>query len=253
MTDLLVIRDCGIVRLVLNRPQRKNAMLPNMWDELTEVLTQIDGNPADRAVIVSGAGSDFCSGADVAARRNGATNVMSTEDLMGAVARTVHALHNLSKPTIAAVDGVAAGGGCNLALGCDFVLASDRARFSQIFVRRGLVVDTGGSWLLPRLVGLSTAKRLVLLGDSIDAVEALRLGMVWRVVPPALLLDEADSVARTLIEHDPDVMAADKKLIHDAMHTTLDVALQAEAEAQLRAVQNPNSVAAIQRFLKRRA
>lgn len=253
MVDIVVERDgSGVVRVTLNRPQRKNAMLPDMWGELTEALLEIDHHSADRVVILTGAGGEFCSGSDIAARRAGAVEVMGSQDLMSAVTATVLALHNLSKPTIAAVGGVAAGGGCNLALACDILVASDTARFCEIFVRRGLVVDTGGSWLLPRLVGLAEAKRLVLLGNMIDAEESARIGLVSKVVPAEGLLAEADALARRLIRYDSQTLAANKKLLHDALAMTLDDALEAEACAQLKALENPSTAAALQAFLDRR-
>jgi 2-(1,2-epoxy-1,2-dihydrophenyl)acetyl-CoA isomerase len=253
VSDIDVERDAsGVVRVSLNRPERKNAMLPTMWGELTGILREIDRREDDRVVVLTGAGVDFCSGSDIAARRNGAVNVMSTEDLMAAVAETVLTLWNLTKPTIAAVDGVAAGGGCNLALGCDIVVASERARFSEIFVRRGLVVDTGGSWILPQLVGLANAKRLVLTGDIIDAQEAARIGFVSKVVAAQELAGEVGTLASRIALHDPDVLAANKRLLHTGVELGLADALDAESAAQLTAISSPNTTAALQKFLEKR-
>ena len=135
-------------------------------------------------LVITGAGDGFCSGADLGDTATSDAGRGPGLALAGmrTVGERAMRLHELAKPTIAMVNGVAAGAGCNLALGCDLVVASDRARFSEIFSKRGLVVDFGGSWILPRLVGMHRAKELVLLADVIDATEAERIGLVNRVV-----------------------------------------------------------------------
>ena len=137
---------------------------------LTALFDEVAENPEDRVLVITGAGDGFCSGADLGDSANdsgrGPAAALAGMRIVG---RAALRLHELAKPTIAAVNGVAAGAGCNLALGCDLIVASDRARFSEIFSKRGLVVDFGGSWLLPRLVGMHRAKELVLLADIIDA------------------------------------------------------------------------------------
>ncbi|MGH3650183.1 MAG: enoyl-CoA hydratase/isomerase family protein, partial [Acidimicrobiia bacterium] len=146
--------------LTIDRPERKNAIPEEGWSLLAEVFTDFDKGP-ERVLVITGAGGEFCSGADLEPGRFGAKmSVAESHERMKVVERAATALHRITKPTIAAVDGVAVGAGMNLALGCDVVIASERARFAEIFVRRGLTVDFGGTWLLPRVVGLQRAKEL---------------------------------------------------------------------------------------------
>src|ERR1700761_9069689 len=167
----------------MNRPAKKNAINPTMWRELHQCFAEVSARSEDRVLVLTGAGGAFCSGADL-----GEVDVKAPPlSLMGTVGEVALALHRMPKPTIAKVNGVAAGAGCNLALGCDLIVASDEARFSEIFARRGLTIDAGGSFLLPRLVGLHRAKELALLTDLISAEEALAMGLINRVVPAAEL------------------------------------------------------------------
>src|ERR1700752_742131 len=168
----------GVRTLTLNRRHRKNAINRELWIALAEALTAAGKDRDIRAVVITGAGGAFCSGADI-----------STPDDSHPVHKLQRltdvalALHELPKPTIAKVNGVAVGAGWNLALGCDLVVATPESTFSQIFSRRGLSVDLGGSWLLPKLIGLQQAKRLVLLAETIDAAQAHALNLVTWVVP----------------------------------------------------------------------
>jgi 2-(1,2-epoxy-1,2-dihydrophenyl)acetyl-CoA isomerase len=151
---------------------------------------------------------------------------------MRRVGQACLALHQIPQPVIAKVGGVAAGAGLNLALGCDIIVASDDARFSEIFAKRGLTVDFGGSWLLPRLVGLHKAKELVLLADIIDAAQARDLGLVNRVVPASELDAFVDDWARRLAAGPPLALSMSKRLLNESMAMSLDQALEAEALAQ---------------------
>ena len=171
---------------------------------------------------------------------------------MRIVGRAALRLHELAKPTIAAVNGVAAGAGCNLALGCDLVVASDRARFSEIFSKRGLVVDFGGSWLLPRLVGMHRAKELVLLADIIDAREAERIGLVNRVVAHDRLLDEVRELAVRLAHLPPLALALSKRLLDQAPSMSMAQAVESENAAQALIATSRDTAEAILAFLERR-
>src|SRR5713226_10663768 len=196
METLLVERADGVVTVTLNRPEKKNAINGPMWRELIDVFDEVADTPTDRVLVITGAGDGFCSGADLGPSDNTDLQeggVGATFRQMRVVGRAALRLHHVPQPTIAAVNGVAAGAGLNMALGCDLIIASERARFSEIFSRRGLNVDFGGSWLLPRLVGLHKAKELVFFADVIDAPEAERIGIVNRVVP-------ADDLAKITTE-----------------------------------------------------
>src|SRR5205807_8629846 len=147
---------------------------------LRRVVSEISDRTDDRVMILTGASGSFCAGADLTAAAEDHHLVH-----MRLVADVALELHRMPKPTIAKVDGVAVGAGCNLALGCDLIVASEDARFSQIFSKRGLSLDCGGSWLLPRFIGLHRAKELAFFGDIISAKEALEFGLVNRVMPTA--------------------------------------------------------------------
>src|SRR3954453_15272643 len=181
METLVVERAGGVVTVTLNPPERKNAMNMAMWNEMRDTFHEVARNTDDRVMVLTGAGDGFCSGADLTALplRPDDPHTINFMRFIGEVALS---LHRIPKPTIAKVNGVAAGAGCNLALGCDLVVASEDARFSEIFSRRGLSVDFGGSWLLPRLVGLHKAEELAFFADVISAKEAEDFGLVTRVV-----------------------------------------------------------------------
>ncbi len=194
---MLEVEDRGRVRiLTITNPPRRNAIPPSGWPQLAEALESFGASEL-RALVLTGAEGDFCSGPDLGDAGMGGTAAERYES-MTVVGRAATALRRLPKPVVAAVDGVAVGAGMNMALGCDIVLATPRARFSEIFVKRGLTVDFGGSWLLPRIVGLAKAKELALTGRIVGGEEALDLGLVSRLVEPDELLDTALDLATEL-------------------------------------------------------
>ncbi len=241
-------RSGGILSVVMNRPAKKNAATVQMWRELAEVFREAAADEADRVVVLSGAGGDFCAGADLGDPERSIHPLVH----MRLVGQAALALHALTKPVIAKVDGVAVGAGCNLALGCDLVVASDRARFSEIFVRRGLCLDFGGSWLLPRRIGLHRAKELALLADIIDAAEAERIGLVNRVVP----VDELDGFvagwAARLAAGPPLALSLTKALLDDGLSMSMAAALEREAVAQAVCGQSEDGREAVKAFLEKR-
>lgn len=254
--NIVVERSAGIVRVTLNRPQRRNAMLPEMWAELTAIFEEIEQRSTDQVAVLAGADGSFCSGADVAARwaaNSDPAAVMSPDEILAAVKKCTLALTGMSKPTVAAVDGIAAGGGCNLALACDLVVASDRARFSEIFVRRGLTVDTGGSWILPRLVGSARARRLILLGEIVEAQTAFDLGLITHLCTVDEFDREVTAIARQLADAPGVVLAADKKLLAGSASLTLEEALDRETQAQLDMMSRPHVAEAMREFLASQA
>ncbi|WP_297595032.1 enoyl-CoA hydratase-related protein [Mycobacterium sp.] len=251
-SNIIVRRSGGVVHVVLNRPARKNAMLPEMWAELTDIVIGVDGRASDRVLVLTGEGGAFCTGADIAARLPApreAAAVPSSERVLDDIKQCVLALVQISKPTVAAVDGIAAGGGCNLALACDLVIASDQAQFSEIFVRRGLTVDTGGSWILPRLIGSARARRLVLLGEVIDAELAYQMGLVTHLIPRTDFHTEVAAIASQLCESPAVTLAADKRLLAASPTLTLVEALDRETASQLDMLGRPHVEAARRAFL----
>ncbi len=226
---LIVDEADRVVTITMNRPRRKNAANSVMWEELSDVVRALHSADDVRAVILTGAGGDFCSGADVSGEETRSRHMLHSMRHIGDLCLS---LQRLAQPTVAKVRGVAAGAGLNMALACDMVIAAEGARFSEIFARRGLVVDFGGSWLLPRLVGMHRAKELVLLADIIDAAEADRIGLVNRVVPEAELDDTVDSIAARLAAGPPIALAMSKRLLNNSFDVTLEQALDDEGLAQ---------------------
>ncbi|MEX2653698.1 MAG: enoyl-CoA hydratase-related protein [Acidimicrobiia bacterium] len=180
--------------LTINRPERRNAIPADGWTDLAEAFEAFEASDS-RVLVVRGAGGDFCAGADLGDGIEPYPIAEGTRRMKRTGAAAL-ALHRITKPTIAVVDGVAVGAGMNMALGCDVVIASTRARFAEIFVRRGLTLDFGGSWLLPRVVGLQRAKDLALSGRIVEAEEALQIGLCLDVVEP----DELDARVSTQVD-----------------------------------------------------
>jgi 2-(1,2-epoxy-1,2-dihydrophenyl)acetyl-CoA isomerase len=224
---LLRAQDERVVTLTLNRPARKNAINAELWDALREALTGIGHDREVRALVITGAGDAFCAGADLSGGRAG-----HPLDHMHGINEVALLLHELPVPVIAKVTGVAVGAGWNLALGCDFVVATPESRFSQIFAKRGLSVDFGGSWLLPRLVGMHQAKRLVLLADMIGAEEAYRLGLVTWLVPADEIDQFVTGLGERLAAAAPVALAQSKALLNEGADAAMRDALAAEARAQ---------------------
>lgn len=254
METLIVERADGIVTVTLNRPDKKNAISDTMWSELGETFAAVGANREDRVLVITGAGDGFCSGQDLgdpanAARFRGAGGALAAMRRVGAIALS---LHEMAKPTIAAVNGVAAGAGANLALGCDLILAGERARFSQIFVQRALNVDFGGTWLLPRLVGLHKAKELAFLGEIIGAQAAADVGIVNRVVPDADLLTEAHELAGRLAALPPIPLSLMKKALNDSATMNFADALEREAVSQAVTFNSLDTAEAMAAFIDKR-
>ncbi|MFO7549048.1 MAG: enoyl-CoA hydratase/isomerase family protein [Acidimicrobiia bacterium] len=247
------IEDRGPIRwLRLDRPERKNAIPPDGWDELRSAFVDFERSD-ERVLVVTGSGGEFCSGADldpsIAVDLSG---VGARHERMKTVTETALALHRITKPTIAAVDGVAVGAGMNLALGCDVVVATDRARFSEIFVRRGLTVDSGGTWLLPRLVGLQRAKELALTGRMVDAEEALRIGLVLEVVAPEHLEEAVDAMAGRMLDGAPVAQMFAKQGIDRSWDVTLEEALGWEGQSQAICFSTADVLEGMAAFLQKR-
>ena len=226
-----VTRSAGVVSITLNRPERKNAINQVMWNELLANFHEIGQSAADRVVVLTGASGDFCSGADLSGGGAGSPDKHQLAS-MRHVGDVALALARLPQPTIAKVRGVAVGAGCNMALGCDLVVASENARFSQIFAKRGLSLDFGGSWLLPRRIGLHKAKELAFFADIINAAEAESIGLVNRVLPDVELDAFVDNLAQRLAQGPPIALAMTKRLLNNSMNVTLEEALDDEGLSQ---------------------
>jgi enoyl-CoA hydratase/carnithine racemase len=225
---LLATQGGGVQTLTLNRPHCKNALDAALWAALREALTAAGNDPSVRALVITGAGGAFCAGADI----SGGLAAGHPLDRMRKVNEVALLLHELPIPVVAKVTGVAVGAGWNLALGCDLVVATPESRFSQIFARRGLSIDFGGSWLLPKLVGLQQAKRLALLAEMIDAEQAHRLGLVTWVVAAAEIDRFVADLGQRLAAAPPVALAQSKALLNEGAYGTMRDALASEARAQ---------------------
>jgi enoyl-CoA hydratase/carnithine racemase len=249
-TLLITAEDDGVVTVTMNRPERKNAANGTMWDELRATWTEIALDPGVRCVVMTGAGDAFCSGADLGGAGTGPERHQL--QAMNMIHMTIQAFHHIMVPVVAKVNGVAAGAGMNLALACDLLIASEEARFSEIFARRGLSVDFGGTWILPRLIGLHKAKELAFFGDVISAAEAERFGFVNKVVPHDQLDAVADDWARRLAAGPPLALAMTKRML--TLNATADfaTALEAEGLAQTVNFSTTDTREAVQAFLDKR-
>jgi 2-(1,2-epoxy-1,2-dihydrophenyl)acetyl-CoA isomerase len=250
METIVVERAGGVVTLTLNRPEKKNAANDAMWRELLETFEEVADRPEDRVLVITGAGDAFCSGADLTDVAGGDRPHQLVA--MRRVADCALALHRIPKPTIAKVNGVAAGAGCNMALGCDLIVASDTARFTEIFARRGLSIDFGGSWLLPRLVGLHKAKELALFADILSAKEAADLGIVNRIVPAGELDAFVDDWAARLAAGPPLALSMTKTMLNNALMVSMDQALEDEARCQTVNFGTADTAEAMAAFVEKR-
>jgi 2-(1,2-epoxy-1,2-dihydrophenyl)acetyl-CoA isomerase len=251
---LFTVKD-RIATITLNRPDKLNAFAADMRERLVAALDRVAESDA-RVLVLTGAGRAFCSGGDVqhmvrlAEEGAGFEGMRPLLDLGGdAVTR----LATLPIPTLAAVNGVAAGAGMNLAIACDLRIASDQASFGETFVRIGLHPDWGGTFHLPRLVGLARALELCWLGDVIDAAEALRIGLVNRVVPHARLEDEVKTLAARLAAAPETSVRLAKRTLSASPHRTLEQCLAAEAEAQAACWASPDAAEGLRAFAEKRA
>jgi len=251
MADIEVTRDGGVATVTINRPQRKNAVTGDMWGQLAETFRSIAADSEVRCVVITGAGGEFCSGADLSARSASGKPVHQLT-AMRMVNDAALSLHRMPQPTIAKVRGVAVGAGCNLALGCDLVVASETARFSEIFAKRGLSLDFGGSWLLPRRVGMHRAKELALFGDIISSAEAREMGLVNRVLPDGELDAFVDGWARRLAAGPPIALALTKRMLNNSLNVTMEEALDDEGAAQTVNFGTKDTLEAMEAFVQKR-
>jgi 2-(1,2-epoxy-1,2-dihydrophenyl)acetyl-CoA isomerase len=247
----------GIRRITLNRPEAANALRPVDRDRLIELLNEADEDHAIRVVVIAANGRHFCSGADVtgiAGAKSAGTKraTDSMRKIMNGAQRLVAAVLDCGKPVIAVVNGAAAGIGAHLALAADLVVAAEDASFVEVFVRRGLVMDGGGAYLLPRRIGMQKAKELAFFGDKLPAAQALALGMVNRVVPAAELGAAADEFARRLAAGPTTAISLTKRLLNASPDGDRAAAFLAEAMAQEIQSTAEDSTEGVRSFMERR-
>jgi enoyl-CoA hydratase/carnithine racemase len=251
---ILVSESDGILTITLNRPEKLNSFIGHMRRDLAEALEHAGSERAIRVVIITGAGRAFCAGGDVEFM----AELMERHDseefarILGAGRRVILAIRQMTKPVIAAVNGVAVGAGCNLALACDLRIASTAASFTQSFIKVGLNPDWGGTYFLPRLVTPNKACELFFLGETIKADEALRLGIVNQVVSPEELESATQSLGERLRIAPPIAIAAAKQAVYESQESDLEHMLRFETEAQLRCFESDDGHEGVRAFLEKR-
>lgn len=254
--------DRGVLTLTIDRPEAKGALTHAMRDRLTDLLEEASTDLRVRVVVITGTGGAFCAGADLRGQPAAPPRPDGAPDrAVGDVARLVQrgwqrlvtAVQDCERPVVAVVDGVAAGGGVQLALACDLVVASDRARLVQSFVHRGIVPDAGAAYLLTRLVGPQRAKELFLLGEQVGADRALELGVVNRVVPAGELDTHVEELVATLASGPTRAYAATKQLVNRALDVDRDTALRDEAASQELIQGTADAGEGVTAFVERRA
>jgi 2-(1,2-epoxy-1,2-dihydrophenyl)acetyl-CoA isomerase len=253
--NILLAREAGVGTLTLNRPDKLNAFAGEMRRELGDALEELEADNTVRVIVITGAGRGFCAGADVGymAELIATKDIVAMGALIEAGRRVVGIIRKSAKPVIASVNGVAAGGGANLALACDLRIASRDAKLGQTFNRIGLHPDWGGTYFLPRLVGPSKALELFWLADVIDADECLRLGLFNRVVAPDALAAETTALARTLAAKPTLAIAMAKRAVYESLSKTLPEMLDYELDAQIRCFQSGDAREGITAFTEKRA
>jgi len=244
MIDLT--KDGAVATVTLNRPERLNAFAGTMREDLLAALKDAERDHACRVVIITGAGRAFCAGGDVDFMRQlqQRNDLETFSKLLRAGGEVVTQIVQMPKPVIASINGVAAGAGCNLALACDYRIASDQAKLGETFVRIGLHPDWGGTWLLPRIVGRSKALEMMMTGRMVDANEALAIGMIDRVASD--LAAETQKLAAAIAGAPPAVIADIKRALH--ANNDLRAQLALESENQIRAFQSAEAKEKINAF-----
>src|SRR5450631_2841150 len=242
--------DGGIARLTLNRPDKLNSFNTEMHGEVRDALRRLPGSDA-RVLVLTGAGRGFCAGQDLGDRAvaPGSQGVDLGESLENRYNPLVLTLHNLPMPVIAAVNGVAAGAGANIALACDIVVAARSASFVQAFARIGLSQDCGGSWFLPRLVGDARARGLALLAEPLPAQKAEDWGLIWKCVDDASLMAEAQHVCEHFASAPTQGLARIKRALSASPDNTLDAQLDLERDLQYEAHRTPDYAEGVRAFM----
>jgi enoyl-CoA hydratase len=246
---LFEIKD-GLAFVTINRPQALNALNTELLTELGDVFSRIDGAKELRAAILTGAGKAFVAGADISQMKD--LSVAESRDMMKKGQAVMELIENLDKPVIAAVNGFALGGGCELSMACDIRFASDKAKFGQPEVNLGIIPAFGGTQRLSRLVGKGMAKHLIFSAEVIDAAEALRLGLVQKVFPAEELLTETEKYARIVMAKSPIGLKMAKRAINAGINLDLPSGVAFELEAYVSVAASEDRIEGMTAFLEKR-
>jgi enoyl-CoA hydratase/carnithine racemase len=242
---IIVEKEDGVAKITLNRPEVLNALDGGVINELKTAIKDVSKDKDVRAVVITGAGRGFCSGVDLASSASVIAGLTEIHEV-------IKGITNMEKPVIALINGVAVGGGLDLAMACDIRIASEKAKLSEIFVKRGLLPDMGGTYFLPRLVGLGKAKELIFTGEIIDAREAKRIGLVNKVVPHEELNSTGMELARKLAKGPTLAIGKAKIAINTEMGLNLDSALKDAIEAGIFIFGTEDALEGIMAFVEKR-
>ncbi len=251
---VVLTRDGSIATLMLNRPEKLNPLDQEMRDGLAAALSTVAREPSLRVAVITGAGRGFCAGGDIQKMLELKNNHQSNtfRDYLEAGHDLVRQIRGLPKPVLASVNGPAAGAGMNLALACDLRIASDQATFLQAFIKIGLHPDWGGTFFLPRLIGIGRAMEMFFLGEPLSATEAHRLGIVNFVVPHEQLAQETNKLARRLAEAPQLPLALVKRALYERLETQLDLMMEYEVGAQMKCFDSDNFMEGLRAYMEKR-
>jgi 2-(1,2-epoxy-1,2-dihydrophenyl)acetyl-CoA isomerase len=243
----------SVARITLNRPEVLNSFNREMSLEVREALQQFGQSPWVRSILITGAGRGFCAGQDLGEfMTKNSAEVHLRQVVKEQFNPIVRLLRSIDKPVVCAMNGVAAGAGANIALSCDFIIASENASFVQSFSKVGLVPDSGGTYLLPRLVGLSRATQLTMLGEKLPAGEALTLGLVYKVVSESSLETESLQFARKLAAMPTRALGLTKQALNRSFGNSFEAQLELESELQEQAGATEDFLEGVQAFIQKR-
>jgi len=242
------------LEITLNRPDKLNSFVEPMAQELQQVLYEAGGNDQIRCILLTGAGEHFSAGQDLkeSVNKENDPNYVLGDTVRNSYNPIIKAIRYLEKPVVCAVNGTAAGAGANIALACDIVIAARDAVFIQAFSKIGLIPDSGGTFILPRLVGMARATALMMLGDKLNAGEALDWGLIYKVVDPRQLLSEARIIAGKLADMPTHALGLTKKALNKSFSQSLDGQLELEADLQSQAGRSEDFREGVQAFLEKR-
>lgn len=252
MDSILARKENKIGFITLNRPEVFNSFNREMALKLQEVLDDFENDPGIRAIVMTGAGKAFCAGQDLKEVTTPELNPGFRRILDEHYNPIISRLRSINKPVLAAVNGVAAGAGANIALACDIVVASEAASFIQAFSKIGLIPDSAGTFFLPRLIGFQKASALMMLGDKVTAQEAFNMGMIYKFFPIALFEEEVQQLALTLSEMPTHALALTKQLLNRSMMNNLEQQLALESDMQIDASDSNDYREGVAAFVEKR-
>jgi len=241
-----------VATLTLNRPEVFNSFNREMALLLQNELDACEKNPEVRAIVITGSGKAFCAGQDLKEVTSPELNPGFKKILEEHYNPIIQRIRNIEKPVIAAVNGVAAGAGANIALACDVVVASENASFIQAFSKIGLVPDSAGTFFLPRLIGFQKASALMMLGDKVSAEEAEKLGMVYKVVAAENFMEEVNNIASILANMPTKALGLTKRLLNNSMQNSLEEQLNLESKLQIESAQSEDYAEGVDAFVNKR-